>query len=208
MPDYYLEYLQRTDRFPQSVYHRAKHALVRDLFAWATPSGRVLDAACGVGNITGKYAVNHQLVGIDEQADAIRICQRNYRGRYLQGTIYQLPFRNESFGLILFLDAIEHFTDPVRALRELSRVLRPGGRILICTINYANPLWFILENTWHRLFAGTCRTYSPEVHPTRYHQRLLRQHCQGLFREVRFERRILMMELFYIGEKPAGSLPR
>ncbi|PIY82060.1 MAG: hypothetical protein COX96_08980 [Candidatus Omnitrophica bacterium CG_4_10_14_0_2_um_filter_44_9] len=204
---YYFEYLKRTDRFPQSVYHRAKHQMVRKIFDEAKPGAKVLDAACGIGQISAPYCQTYEIIGVDEQLSAIKYCSQHFKGRYVHASLYDIPFGNDEFSLIIFLDAIEHFTDPVRVLRELHRVLKPGGKILICTVNYANPLWFILENTWHRFFGGNCKSYLKDVHPTRYTQKLLRQHCEGLFEEEVFEKRILKMELFIIGKKrPANAL--
>jgi ubiquinone/menaquinone biosynthesis C-methylase UbiE len=201
MPEYYLEYLRRTDRFPQSLYHSAKHAAVRELFGSLAPGASVLDAASGIGNISGRYAGRFAVTGIDQQLSASSFSRRHYPGRYLAGDLYRLPFAGGRFDAVLFLDSIEHFDRPELALSELARVLKPGGAILICTINYRNPLWFVLENTWHRLFAGSCRTYSRDVHPTRYTASLLRRHCRPLFDEAWLARRMIWMELFYLGRK-------
>lgn len=198
---YYLEYLKRSDRFPRSIYHKPKHDMVRKMFDLLPPHSLVLDAGCGIGHITGKYCDTYSIVGIDEQLLAVRYCHQNYQGRYLQANLYNLPFGDNVFDLILLLDTIEHLTQPIRALKELARVLKPKAMILICTINYANPFWFVLENTWHRVFGGNCKPYSKDVHPTKYTIELLRQHCKGLFEEVCLQRRVMNMELFYFGKK-------
>ena len=201
--NYYFEYLKRTDSFPQSVYHKAKHQMVRSTFEKLKSKAKVLDAACGIGNITAAYCQDYDVIGIDEQPSAVEYCRKHAKGRYVHASLYDIPFEDNEFDCILLLDAIEHFTEPVLILKELNRVLKPGGKILICTVNYANPLWFILENTWHRFFGGNCKSYLKDVHPTRYTQKLLREHCSCLFEEEAFEKRILKMELFYIGRKKA-----
>lgn len=200
---YYLDYLKRTEKFPQSFYHKPKHRQVFQFLEKLPQGSLVLDAACGIGHITGKYCDQYKIIGIDEQAPAVEYSKNNYGGQYVHADLYKIPFADNYFDGILFLDSIEHFTDPVSALKELSRVLKPGGRILICTSNYGNPLWYILENTWHRLFAGNCRTYSKEVHPTRYNAKLLHKHNDGLFKEISLFKKMLTMELFYLGEKEA-----
>ncbi|MEI6634151.1 MAG: class I SAM-dependent methyltransferase [Chlamydiota bacterium] len=198
---YYLEYLQTTDRFPQSVYHRAKHDMVRQVFRSLEPASLVLDAGCGVGHVTARYCAEYRVIGIDEQLSALQQCLLRCKGRYAQSSLYRLPLRDNVFDAILFLDAIEHLTHPVIVLKELARVLKPEGVILICTMNYESPLWFILEHTWHRFFGGPCKPYSKDVHPTRYTERLLREHGQTSFQEVYLQKRVMNMELFYLGKK-------
>jgi len=203
---YYLEYLKKTDRFPQSIYHTAKHRMVREALGRIPSGSLVLDAGCGIGNITGKYCDAHSVVGIDEQLSAIQCCAKFCHGTYIQGSLYRAPFANNIFDSILFLDAIEHLAQPIRALEELLRVLKPGGLILICTMNYASPLWFVLENTWHRFFGGSCKPYLKNVHPTQYTPLILRQHCEGLFEEIYLQKRVIDMEIFYLGKKRERDL--
>lgn len=198
---YYLDYLKKTDTWPRSVYHAPKHELVANFFKELPKGSRVLDAACGAGNISNKYANDYDLVGIDEQQSAIDYCRENYSGEYFQEDIYNLSLSDNSFDGIVFLDSIEHFREPVLALKQLARVLKPGGKILVCTINYSNPLWLILENTWHRLMSGNCHTFHADVHPTRYTAKLLREHCNACFHELDLSKRVMRMELFYLGEK-------
>lgn len=199
--EYYFEYLKRTNRFPQSIYHRAKHNMVQKMFDSIATGSLALDAGCGVGNITTKYCNKYSIVGIDEQLLSIQFCHNFHSGKYIQASLYNIPFADNSFDLVLFLDAIEHFTQPIMALKELARVLKPDANILICTMNYASPLWTILGNTWHRLLGGSCKPYSKDVHPTQYTSEILRQHCSEVFEEVYLQKGVMNMELFFLGKK-------
>lgn len=203
--EYYIEYLKRTAKFPQSVYHKAKHDKVHTIFSNMAAGARVLDAGCGTGHITGPYADRYSIFGIDEQESAIQYCRQHWKGAYTRASLYNIPFEDNFFDLIVFLDAIEHLDRPVAALRELARVLKPGASILICTMNYASPLWFVLEHTWHRLVGGSCKPYSKDVHPTCYTSELLREHCAGLFEETYLHERVIWMEIFYLGEKHVAT---
>jgi ubiquinone/menaquinone biosynthesis C-methylase UbiE len=203
MPEskYYLNYLIRAQRWPQSFYHRAKFKMVNKLIEELYQGARILDAGCGIGNITAKYCQDYQIIGIDEQPAAIEYCQKNCAGEYLKARVENLPFDASSFDLVLFLDVIEHLADPLPALQELRRVLKVGKKILIWTPNYGNPGWYVLENVWHRFFAGNCRTYSAQVHPTRYNRRRIAEHANQFFYPVEIDNRMLAMELYYLGQR-------
>jgi ubiquinone/menaquinone biosynthesis C-methylase UbiE len=203
MKEYYLDYLIKTQKFPQSVYHKTKHDLSKQLILELPHGSIILDAACGIGNVTGIYCDDYHIVGVDEQQSAIDYCKSHYKGKYIKADLYNnLPFPDNHFDLILFHDSIEHLEKPRKALKELVRVLKKDKKIIISTINYNNPLWPVLENTWHRLMGGNCRTFSKEVHPTRYTADLLENHCGGIFKELELQKRVFGMELFYIGKKP------
>ena len=199
--NYYLDYLNKADTFPRSLYHHAKHNYVRRLIGMLPPKSIIVDAGCGNGSITGKYTGSYQIIGIDEQAEAIVYCQENYHGEYIQCKLSHLPIANQSADLILMLDTIEHLASPKLVLKELHRIMKRDSKILICTVNYGNPLWILLENTWHRIAGGNCRTYSREVHPTRYTANMLDKHCGLFFRCLSLEKKVLGMELFYLGYK-------
>src|SRR6266496_6461146 len=110
---YYFDYLKKTEKFPQSVYHRAKHIEVSKIIGSLQRRSKILDAGCGIGNITGRYAKNHRIVGIDSQPEALKYAGAHYDGDYRQEDIYNINLPDNEFDLVLFLDAIEHFHRPV-----------------------------------------------------------------------------------------------
>ncbi len=93
--------------------------------------GPVLDAGCGEMITTRKI----RAIGMDLDNGDIR------------GSVYALPFKDESFGTVLFSEVIEHLRNPWEAIREIRRVLKPGGRIIIVF-----PHDFIFKIAW--LFFG------------------------------------------------------
>jgi ubiquinone/menaquinone biosynthesis C-methylase UbiE len=68
-----------------------------------------------------------------------------FRHTDLIADAHRLPFADEAFEAVLALNAFEHYRDPRRAAREILRVLRPGGRVLIRTA-FLQPLH---EAPWH-----------------------------------------------------------
>lgn len=198
---YYLDYLNKANSFPRNLYHREKHNYVQKLVNSISTNSVIVDAGCGNGSITAKYLGLHRIIGIDEQKEAIDYCRKNFNGNYIQSRLDNLPIKNNSVDLVLMLDTIEHLASPKMILKELYRIMKRNSKILICTINYGNPLWILLENTWHRIAGGNCRTFSREVHPTRYTANMLDKHCSMFFRCLSLEKKVFGMELFYLGFK-------
>jgi len=100
------------------------------------PGMQVIDCGCGPGSITvglAEIVAPGQVTGIDiepRQLEAARALA-NERGvrniRFETGSVYELPYPDASFDAATAHFVIEHVKDPVRALRELKRVLKPGG---------------------------------------------------------------------------------
>jgi SAM-dependent methyltransferase len=80
------------------------------------------------------------VTGLDYSEEAIRFCAAKGFGTVKLGDINQLPFADDSFGLVLATDIIEHVDDDVGALREIARVLRPGQHVLV-TVPAFPSLW-------------------------------------------------------------------
>jgi len=73
------------------------------------------------------------------------------------GTILDLPFQSQGFDLVCAMDVIEHVEDDVGALGELTRVLAPGGTLLI-SVPLHESQWTAFDD-----FVGHCRRYEPEM---------------------------------------------
>ena len=65
----------------------------------------------------------------------------------LVATVYELPFADATFDLVLCLVVLEHLEDPKRAIAEMSRVLRPGGKILV-SVPFLLPIHDAPNDFW------------------------------------------------------------
>ena len=97
---------------------------------------RVLDVGCGPGSITlglAEVVAPAEVVGVDlqpaqvEQARALAAERGVTNARFEVASVYELPFPNGSFDAVLAHGVLMGLREPVRALQELRRVLRPGG---------------------------------------------------------------------------------
>src|SRR5215211_1021898 len=104
----------------------------------------VLDCGCGVGSITldiAELVAPGRVIGIDMDEEQLKIARANAEKHGLtnisfeQGNVYQLRFDASSFDAALAHTLLYHLNDPLSALKELRRVLKPGGIVAISDDN-------------------------------------------------------------------------
>ena len=105
----------------------------------------VLDVGCNTGYGTVRFMpVAGRVVGVDVSPRAIEAAQRRSidgRPEFVLGGGLELPFPDDSFDLVTSFQVLEHVPDPLVFLRELTRVTRPGGRVILATPNAATRLY-------------------------------------------------------------------
>ena len=120
----------------------------RRLFARELARGGVTARACALDTGTSagtnlrmlKQLGFRNVTGLDISEDAIAFCEAKGLGPVEQGDICAMPFADDSFDLVLATDVIEHVEEDDGALREIARVLRPGGALLL-TVPAFELLW-------------------------------------------------------------------
>lgn len=90
----------------------------------------------------------HNITGIDKSPRAVRFCAKKGLGKVLLGDICRLPFDDGSFQLVLATDILEHVEDDLLALRQIHRVLAPGGTVLITTPAF-KCIWGMQDDISH-----------------------------------------------------------
>ena len=103
----------------------------------------VLEVAPGPGYFSIELAKkgNYKITGMDISADFVEIgktnaARENVTVNFMQGNVSQMPFADKAFDFIFCSAAFKNFKEPVRALREMHRVLKEGGIALIADMNH------------------------------------------------------------------------
>uniref|UniRef100_A0A7S3PGI3 Methyltransferase domain-containing protein n=1 Tax=Aplanochytrium stocchinoi TaxID=215587 RepID=A0A7S3PGI3_9STRA len=139
----------------------------------------VLDVGCGPGSISAGFA---EIVGetgkvfaTDCSADILdeaRISTAAYDNVTVENAdVYELPYDNHSFDVAHAHQVLQHLTDPVRAMREMKRVVKPGGVVACRDADYSTMLGspdleFIKR--WNEIYKETCRRNNAEPDAGRY----------------------------------------
>ncbi|NOZ01069.1 MAG: class I SAM-dependent methyltransferase [Deltaproteobacteria bacterium] len=110
-------------------------AIVKDAFVRAglRRDHRVLDIGCGTGGTMRALDGAADFVGLDVSLKAARLAFRRTGNPIMAGSAVAPPFLDESFDCVLALDVFEHIEDDLSAIRQVRRILRPGG-VLIATV--------------------------------------------------------------------------
>lgn len=156
---------------------------VQTIFEWLPPTGEMtlLDCACGRGFYLNmyRYVSGCRLVGLELDADVIQKARRNVGHlpdiTLTRGNIYALPFPDAMFDGVILSEILEHINDDVRGLREVWRVLKPGGVCAITVPNANYPfLWDPINWLLERVF-GTHISRGPLAGIWANHVRLYRR---------------------------------
>jgi ubiquinone/menaquinone biosynthesis C-methylase UbiE len=152
------------------------------------PGDSLLDVGCGEGHLFSKVSPCGRCAGVDLSPTALRIAaQRNSRPEWVMADAEHMPFPAASFDKICCSEMIEHVIDPDAVLRELRRLLKPSGKLVITVPNekFINAMkdCLLRHRLGRQLFPGIpLRT---EWHLTEYTPALLRSHLQPYFTVMR-----------------------
>lgn len=98
---------------------------------------KVLDVGSGNGYVLSKYALEGaETYGVDITETGVRLCRRRFELSNLPGTFLvagaeELPFEDGTFDCVCSMGVLHHTPDTEKAVAEIFRVLRPGGRLIV-----------------------------------------------------------------------------
>ena len=169
-----------------------KFAVIVEEIGALLPVDSYLDAGCGDGRFLAALPalgrVPRRVVGVDI-ADSILATARlaaaaaGVDAELVRGNLERLPLADREFDLVVSIQVLEHLLDPAAGVNELSRVLRPGGTLLLSTDNRWNVLTRTL-NAPRWMLAGLAGRRNSRVRIRFPHRTFSRRHVYELLREA------------------------
>ena len=108
----------------------------------------ILDVGCGTGANLKMLSEFGDAEGVDISQDALDFCHARGLMNVKLGAAESLPYEAGAFDLVTALDVVEHLDDDLGGLREMRRVLRPGGHVLLFVPTFM-WLWGVQDEVSH-----------------------------------------------------------
>lgn len=189
--EYYLNHLKKQKKAESNAFsilgrhHKNLNNFIRNSVALLPHQRHILDAGCGLSSwTTESLRKKYMISGIDGEPDAIQVCKKIYKGQdYRVGNLYNLKpeYKSNTFDGVVMREVIEHFINPENAVKEIYRILKPGGIYILTTPNYSSLLTHSIEHTYNRFFGGPCKPYRDDVHPSKFTPHTLRKLIEKYF---------------------------
>lgn len=138
------------------------------------PDMHILDVGCGPGTITADFAAlvpQGQVIGIEPVPEILEQARQaaDERGlkniRFEVGDVYALKYADATFDVVHAHQVLQHLGDTVGALKEMKRVLKPGGIVAVRDTDFSATAWYpevIGMEDWRKLYIRVCRANGGE----------------------------------------------
>lgn len=129
-----------------NYYQRAYEELWKNFEGYS----KVLDVGCGSGKFLLVAPKNHKVTGTEIINQEIKKCREKGLNVIQANLDKKLPFEDNFFDGILMSHVIEHLEKPYQTLKELKRILKPNGRLVILTPNFATDYKNFYNDPTHK----------------------------------------------------------
>lgn len=119
---------------PRAVVEANENTTLNLIHRYVPTHSLVLDAGCGMGDLMLRMRTDYQVRGV-EIASPYCVVLAERELEWTQSPLEDLEFEDDSFDAVIATDVLEHVIDIHAAAKELTRVLRPGGTIIVRTPN-------------------------------------------------------------------------
>lgn len=197
----------------------------KDLYVKIIGKGnRILEVGCRAGNLTQYFRDGNEVCGIDVDRNALKLFEERLglEGKWVDVDSEDLPYGDAEFDVVVFSEVMEHLRFPARALKEIARVLKPGGRVVGSV-----PNAFRLRNRWKFLRGKPFEV--DKSHLRSYSHLLVRKELKPFFEKIEIHpvsghlmgggstgvpvftwlpfgiRALFALDLIFVGTKPGAT---
>lgn len=156
--------------------------------------GKLLDIGAASGTFVKMAAsAGYEASGIEPSVWMCEFAKKHHNVTVLPGTLEDIKFSDSSFDIITMWDVLEHIPDPMNTLKEIKRILRPGGLLVINYPRIDDPLARIFGRSWWfllsvHLFYFTPKTLSAYLEHLGFKKIFHKMHFQRLAYDYLVER--------------------
>ena len=157
------QYHERIDLLHGARYFSRYVGIIRPF----SGHGKFLDIGCGTGWVVNHFseAAFSDNVGVDISPSGMRIALHSSgekgNNRFVVADARHLPFKNGSFAVAGALTFLEHSYTPIENLKEMIRVLRTDGKIVLCHTNFLSPFSPLVKTSFLTLLTSVIRNLFP-----------------------------------------------
>ncbi|MDO8638500.1 MAG: class I SAM-dependent methyltransferase [Candidatus Daviesbacteria bacterium] len=177
--DYYDQGLK--NNLLQSIWHRQKWSVLKKMIG-GKKFNLVLDVGCASGTFTNQLAQflpGSKICGVDTYDSAIKFARKKYPYlNFIKADAHKLPFKENSYDLIICYETIEHVVNPLLVLKEMRRVLKKDGMAILAMDSGSlmfRIIWWFWEKTKGQVWDGA------HLHPFHHN------HLEQIIRESGFK---------------------
>lgn len=136
------------------------------------PIGTMLDLGCGEGRhifgVMEKFpdlkciGLDPHIESLDKASEGLKFLESisNTKTNFLSGSAYSLPFSDDSFDLVVCSEVLEHLHDYKDAIKEINRVLKPGGQFLASVpAEFPEKICWLLSEAYQNQPGGHLRIF-------------------------------------------------
>jgi SAM-dependent methyltransferase len=142
----------------------------------ARPAGRLLEVGCAGGAfLDAARAAGYDVTGVEFSSEAARFARDRFGLDVRTGTLVEMDFSADCFDIVYAGDVIEHLPDPLRTVKEMKRILKPGGILVLVCPTQTNTIYSRLGFALFTLLGKRAEVHLPPYHLFEYRPHSLRK---------------------------------
>jgi 2-polyprenyl-3-methyl-5-hydroxy-6-metoxy-1,4-benzoquinol methylase len=127
------------------------------------PAGRLLDVGCAAGYFLNAARLRYEVQGVELSRAAVAYARERLALNVFHGTLEAAALSDDSFDVVTLIDVIEHLDNPRQTLRDIWRILKPGGLLYIVTPDVSSNVARLLGSKWWGLRPAHVYYFSPKT---------------------------------------------